>query len=430
MARLVSSKSELSGQVRVPGSKSHTIRAVLFGALSRGESVIRRPLSGLDARSAVACYRALGARIDTDAGSGDEVIWWIAGFGGPPRQVWNVIDVGNSGTTLRMALGSASLIDNGETVFSGDDQIQRRPAGPLLRSLNDLGAEVFSTRGNDLPPYVVRGRLTGGKTTIEAVSSQYLSSLLCCCPFAESDSTITVTLLNEQPYVQMTLAWLDRMGLTYENADFKEFRIPGGQGFDGFEYIVPGDFSSATFFLCAGALAGREVELLGLDMTDTQGDKAVVDYLRQMGAEIEIRADAIVISRGDLHGVSLDLNATPDALPAMAVTACIADGPTRLYNVPQARLKETDRIAVMAQELAKLGGDIEELPDGLVIHPSTLRGAEVDGHGDHRVVMALALAGLVTDEPVTVAGSESVAVTFPEFVDLMSKLGAAIREDR
>jgi 3-phosphoshikimate 1-carboxyvinyltransferase len=428
MSKLVSLQSELSGQVRIPGSKSHTIRAVMFASLARGRSVIRSPLVSLDTASAVACYRALGATINTQTGSNEEPIWQIDGFGGRPSVPENIIDVGNSGTTLRMALGTASLLESGTAVFTGDEQIRRRPAGPLIGSLNDLGARAFSTRGNDLAPFVVSGTLKGGVTEIKATSSQYLSSLLANCPFAGGESKIVVTLLNEKPYVELTLAWLDRLGLKYKNKSFKEFSIPGGQKFDGFECEVPADFSSATFFLCAAALAGHEVKILGLDMADAQGDKVVIDYLRQMGAKIDVLPDAIVVSKGKLHGVELDLNATPDALPALAVTACFAEGTTRLYNVPQARMKETDRIAVMTQELAKLGARIQELPDGLIIEPSTLRGGTVDGHGDHRVVMAMALAGLLTRDPVTVKGSEAAAVTFPEFVRLMAELKANIYE--
>jgi len=428
VAKLVCSKSRLRGQVGIPGSKSHTIRAVVFGSLADGRTIIRRPLVSLDARSAAACYRTFGAQIDLNAGSADEPVWRIEGLAGQPRLPENVIDVGNSGTTLRMALGTASLLDRGAAVFTGDDQIRRRTAGPLLRSLNDLGGRAFSTRGNDLAPYVVSGPLTGGKTGIQAVSSQYLSSLLACCPLASGDSEITVTLLNEKPYVEMTLWWLETLGLRYENQDFKRFRIPGGQRISGFEIAVPGDFSSATFFLCAAALAGDEVRLTGLDMSDTQGDKAVIDYLRQMGASIDIDKDTIIVRQAKLHGARIDLNATPDALPAMAVTACFAEGPTHLANVPQARMKETDRIAVMTRELTKLGAKVEELPDGLIVHSSRLRGGLVDGHGDHRVVMALAMAGLVTDEPVEIEGSEAAAVTFPDFVRLMTDLGAALRE--
>jgi 3-phosphoshikimate 1-carboxyvinyltransferase len=190
---------------------------------------------------------------------------------------------------------------------------------------------------------------------------------------------------------------------------------------------VPADFSSATFFLCAAAMAGHDVKIVGLDMNDTQGDKAVVDYLQRMGAEIHIGENEIVVGRKTLHGAQIDMNATPDALPAMAVTACFADGPTKLYNVPQARIKETDRIAVMAAELTKLGATIRELPDGLEIEPSKLHGGKVEGHDDHRIVMAMSLAGLLTDEPVVVHGAEAAAVTFPTYIDLMRQIGAKMR---
>jgi 3-phosphoshikimate 1-carboxyvinyltransferase len=423
MKNLIAAQSELTGRVRMPGSKSHTIRAVALASMARGKSVVRRPLESLDAKSSVACYSALGAKIDTS----DPAAWIIEGFGGTPVVPDNVVDVGNSGTTLRLAMGTASLIEKGTIVFTGDAQIRRRPAGPLVNSLNDLGAKVWSTRENNLAPFVVQGLLDGGKTEMEAISSQYLSSLLINCPLGRGESEIVLKLLNEKPYVEMTLAWLDRLGVRYENNDFKSFKISGGQEYHSFDCEVPADFSSATFFLCAGAIAGKEVTILGLDMNDTQGDKAVVSYLQQMGAKIEIAGNEITVSRGELHGVDLDMNATPDALPAMAVTASFAEGRTRLYNVAQARIKETDRIAVMARELEKLGARIKELPDGLEIEPAKLHGGTVEGHDDHRVVMAMAMAGLKTSEPVIVNGAEAAAVTFPEFVQLMQSLGADMK---
>ena len=426
MTQLIAEKSQLSGQVRMPGSKSHTIRAITFASLAKGRSAIRSPLDSLDAQSAVGCFRSLGAKIDTEAGDAKNPIWTVEGFDAKPQVPDDVIDVGNSGTSLRLALGAASLIERGTVVFTGDHQIRRRPAGPLIKSLNDLGAKVWGTRENNLPPYVVCGKLSGGKTQLEAVSSQYLSSLLICCPPAEGESDITLSLLNEKPYVEMTLGWLDRLGVRYENENFRRFRIPGGQRYTGFDCRVPADFSSATFFLCAAAMAGQDVKIIGLDMNDTQGDKAVVDYLRQMGAEIFVSDDAIVVGKKTLHGAEIDMNATPDALPAMAVTACFADGPTKLYNVPQARIKETDRIAVMAAELSKLGARIRELPDGLEVEPARLHGGTVEGHADHRIVMAMSLAGLLTDEPVVVNGAQAAAVTFPDYADLMRAIGAKI----
>ncbi len=435
---LVCGSSELRGAVDIPGSKSHTIRAVAIASLADGESRIESPLISADAEAAVDAYQALGAEVTMH-----ETWWDVRGFGGRPAAPapGSVIDVKNSGTTLRIALGSAALLAEGQATFTGDDQIQRRQIGPLAGALNDLGARVTSARGNDCAPLTVAGPLRGGSTSIECVTSQYLSSLLVNCPLAEGDSVIDVPLLNEQPYVHMTLSWLDRCGIELERDELRRFRIPGGQRYQAFDLRVPADFSSATFFLAAGALGDNDVLLRGLDMNDPQGDKAVIDYLRQMGARIDIGDDGIRVrppADGQLVGCELDLNATPDALPMMAVVACFAKGRTTLANVPQARVKETDRIAVMAAELGKMGARVEELPDGLVIEQSDLRPAEVDGHHDHRVVMALAVAGCTapapapgspgSPEPTRIATAEAVDVTFPTFVQCMTGLGADIAQ--
>ena len=421
--RWVCQRSGLTGDVRIPGSKSHTIRAVAIAALADGTSRIAEPLDSLDARAAASAYGAMGATIDL----ADPRVWTVAGTGGDLRVPQNVIDVGNSGTTLRVALGSAALLREGLAVFTGDYQIRRRPSGPLAESLTDLGANVESTRGNGSAPFVVRGRLRGGETHIDAVTSQYLSSLLINAPLGDGDSVIRVGELNERPYVEITLAWLDAQGIRYDRDEMREFRIPGGQRYRTVDRAIPADFSSATFFLAAGALPGNRVTSLGLDMNDSQGDKAIVDHLGEMGARVEIADGAISVSAHELRGIEIDLNATPDALPMMAVLGCFASGTTRLLNVPQARLKETDRIAVMAGELAKMGARVEELPDGLIVHESTLTGTRVSGHEDHRVVMALAVAGLAADGETEIDTAEAADVTFPDFADVIRGLGGRLR---
>ena len=419
--QLVSRKSRLKGTVSIPASKSHTIRAVAIAALAEGQSLVRNPLTSADAASAVSTYRALGATIDTS----DPKSWKVTGMGGQIRVPTQPVDVGNSGTTLNIALGSASLVGKGQTItFVGDHQTQSRPVGPLLESLSQLGARCVSVNNNGKAPAKVTGQLLGGKTSIACSTSQYLSSLLLCTPLAEKDSEVNVTLLNEPGYVQMTLDWLDSQGIQYRKQQMKKFSVKGRQSYKPFDRPVPADFSSATFFLCAGALAGEEVTLLGLDFKDSQPDKAVVEYLKGMGAKITVEADAVTVSAAGLKGAEIDMNRTPDALPAMAVTAAFAEGETRLVNVPQARGKETDRIACMAKELRKLSVEVEELPDGLVIHGGQPRPATVHGWGDHRIVMAMALAGLLLDEPLTVDTAEAMSVTFPDYVKLMQSLGA------
>jgi 3-phosphoshikimate 1-carboxyvinyltransferase len=422
--KLVVKKSRLKGAVSVPTSKSHTIRAVAIASLASGQSIIRNPLTSGDTQAVVNCYRALGAQIDTC----DPKLWKVTGTGGRIKTPKEVVDVGNSGTTLNIAIGSASLVKKGQTVtFTGDQQTQSRPVGPLLNSLNELGAHCLSVKNNGKAPVKITGQTIGGKTSIASSTSQYLSSLLLCTPLAAKDSDIDVTLLNEPGYVQMTLDWLDKQDIKYENQQMRKFHIKGSQTYHAFDAAIPADFSSATFFLCAAALFADEVTLLGLDFTDSQPDKAVVDYLKAMGAAIRIGADSITVRAAPLEGIEIDMNRTPDALPAMAVTATFAEGETRLVNVPQARTKETDRIKCMAEELKKMAVDVEELPDGLIVRHSELKPANLDGRSDHRIVMALSIAGLGLDKPVTIETAEAMAVTFPDYVEIMTCLGAKMK---
>ena len=434
--KLIARKSRLKGTVAIPSSKSHTIRAVAVAALAEGQSLVRKPLESGDTNAVVNCYRALGAKIDTS----DSDLWKVTGTGGQIKTPEEVVDVGNSGTTLNIAIGSASLVRKGQTVtFTGDEQTQSRPVGPLLNSLNELGARCLSVKNSGRAPVKITGQIIGGKTEVACSTSQYLSSLLLCTPLAAKDTDIDVTLLNEPGYVQMTLDWLDKQGIKYENEQMRRFKVKGNQSYRAFDATIPADFSSATFFLCAAALFGDEVTLLGLDFKDSQPDKAVVDYLKAMGANITIQPNSITVKAAPLHGIEVDMNRTPDALPAMAVTATFAEGETRLVNVPQARGKETDRIKCMAEELKKLSVDVEELPDGLIIcgrnqphlkggakylAPSFTGGLLLDGKSDHRIVMALSLAGLAMDDGCVVDTAEAMNVTFPSFVELMKSIGA------
>ena len=421
---LVSEASRLSGRCLIPASKSHTIRAVLLATLAHGASMIRNPLESEDAHAARRACRAFGAKIDEEYEGGKA--WRVEGIGGDPQPPEDVIDIANSGTSCRLAIGAASL-GSGYSVFTGDASVRGRPMEPLLGPLRNLGAEAFSTKGDGTLPVVVRGPLRGGVTEVEGFSSQFLSSLLLCAPLSAEGVEIRPLDLRERPYAEMSLLWLDRLGVRYERNAYEWFRIPGGQRYEAFDCHVPGDFSTATFLLCAAAMTDSQVCLEGLDMLDCQADKAVIDYLREMGARITIDDDGIHVSGGDLRGCELDLCDSPDALPALAVAGCAAAGETRLVNVAQARLKETDRIAVMCSELKKLGADIEELEDGLVIRQSALLGGTVEGFDDHRIVMSLAIAGCIAKAPVRVTAAEAVNVSYPAFLDDFQRLGASIR---
>jgi len=422
--KLLVRKSRLAGEVEMPASKSHTIRAVAIASLAVGSSTIRGPLVSDDTLAAVDSYRALGVAIDTS----EAKTWKLTGTGGNVHAPSETIDVHNSGTTLRIAMGSAALAQPGAvTTFTGDEQIRTRPVAPLMNSLNELGAKCASLNSNDKPPLTVAGQLIGGKTSIAATSSQYLSSLLLCTPLAKKDTQINVTLLNEPDYVQMTLDWLDSQGIKYENQNFRRFKIKAGQSYKPFDTTICADFSSTTFFLCGAALAGDEVTLRGLDLTDSQPDKAVIDYLRAMGANITIGSESVTVRTSRLKGTEIDMNRTPDALPAMAVIGAFAEGTTRLINVPQARAKETDRIRCMAEELKKMNVDTEELPDGLIINHSKPTAAQLDGRSDHRIVMALSLAAMATEGQCAIDTAQAISVTFPNYVDLMRSIHADMK---
>lgn len=414
-------KSRLAGNVLIPASKSHTIRAVAIASLAQGNSCIINPLISNDTLSAVECYKKLGANIDTSSNEQ----WLVEGNAGNITAPKDIIDVGNSGTTLRIAAGSASLCKSSEKItFTGDEQIQTRPIAPLLASLNELGANAVSVKNNGKAPIEITGTIKGGKTTIECFTSQYLSSLLLAAPLAEQDTEINVTMLNEPDYVKMTLNWLDEQNIKYENDNLKRILIKGSQKYTAFKRMVPADFSSATFFICGAALLHGDVTLEGLDFSDSQPDKAVAKFIERMGVKVIIDGSNTRVIADQLNGIDIDMNATPDALPAMAVIGAFAKGTTRLLNVPQARCKETDRIHCMAIELAKMGADIQELPDGMIIKGSDkLTAASVCGHGDHRIVMAMSLAGMACEGHTCISTAQAMNVTFPNYVELMNSIG-------
>lgn len=447
MLKVSKSKALNGAKVRIPGSKSHTIRALFIASLAEGKSYILNPLISEDIMSSARICNSLGACTSIcnnsnensiirenkdicDLGK-DEKIQSITvqGFNGKPYAPEDILDVRNSGTTLRLGLSVAALAE-GYTVFTGDSQIRKRHLGPLIEAINSLGGTAFSTQNNGMVPVVIKGRMKGGKTDIDAYTSQFLSSLLISCPLLENDTEINIVRLNEVPYVEMTLWWLKKQGVRYENDSFKRMHIYGQQKYKNFNESVPGDFSSATFFMVLAAISGSKIILENLNMNDPQGDKLVLSILEDMGAKVTFNNDLIVIEGDGLKGREINMNSIPDALPAMAVAGCFAQGETRLVNVPQARLKETDRISVMCRELRKMGANISELPDGLIIRRSKLIGCEVNGHYDHRIVMALAIAGFNAEGTTIIDTAEAINVTFPEFTRLAVQCGYNINYER
>jgi 3-phosphoshikimate 1-carboxyvinyltransferase len=421
--RWIVNPSTLSGATTLPPSKSHTIRALLIAALADGRSVIRRALLTGDGGSAVRAALSLGADVQI---SGGEAI--VTGVSGDLNLGSDLIDMGNSGTGLNMFCAAAALGSRGRR-FDGDESLRTRPVKPLLSALEQLGARVIVEGVLQDLPFVVHGPIKGGRVTVDGISSQYVSSLLLACPLIPEDTHITVENLHEQPYIEMTLWWLARQGIELEySKELTTYKINGSQGYKAFDTTIPSDFSSATFPAVAAAMGSAEIELLGLDFSDPQGDKAVFNHLEAMGATVARGDGAVRVSGGNLHGAIIDLNATPDARPALAVAAAAAKGETVFINVAQARIKETDRIAVMVEELRKMGIETRELPDGMVVHGGRLKGARVSGCRDHRVVMALAIAGMNAEGTTEIDTAETAEITYPGFVEDFRRMGADIVE--
>ena len=419
---LIVGQHRLSGEIAVPGSKSHTIRAVALAMMAEGGSRIHAPLVSEDSLAAVRAASLFGASVER----GDDSCWSVTGTGGKLRDPGTVVDMANSGTSVKIFAGLAALSPFPVT-FDGDASLRSRPMGHLLSALDRLNVKT-SSRGGKCP-FSVEGPMSGGETVVNGESSQYVTALLLSAPFAKQDTRIHVENINEQPYIEITLGWLDRLSIRYKaEKDLSLFEIPGGQSISPFEATIPADFSTATFPLVAAAVTGSELMIRNLDFNDLQGDKAVFALLERMGMEVLRGGEGTLVRpRGVLQAADLDLNATPDALPAIAVAAAFANGTSRIYNVAQARIKETDRIACMTRELRRMGVRVEEFPDGMTITGGVLHGAAVNSYKDHRIAMALAVAGLGASGETIIRDAECVGVTYPKFMDDFNALGARFR---
>jgi 3-phosphoshikimate 1-carboxyvinyltransferase len=384
--------------------------------LADGESVLRRPLLGEDTLATLEAIKAFGAQVT----GGDE----LRIVGGELRCPDAVIDARNSGTTIRLMAGVASLLPC-STVLTGDASVRSRPMQPLIDALCMLGVRCESTRGNGLAPLIVRGPNLGTATEVRGdVSSQFISALLLPSPLKAVDTTVRLTSpLRSRPYVDITREMMLRFGARSEALP-DGFLVPGGQRYRPQTYTVPGDFSSAAFPLAAGALTGR-VTVRNLDPADAQGDRAFLDILTGLGAEVAWRGDALTCSRGELRGAAIDLGDAPDLFPITAVMCAYARGESRIYNAAHVRLKESDRIAATVQFLRAMGAEVRETADGCVVEGGRpLKGAHVDARNDHRILMAAAVAAMAAEGETVIGDGECHRISYPDFVKDMRSLGA------
>lgn len=417
--------NSLSGLAIPPSSKSHSIRALIFALLAKGDSVLTNLLDCSDTQDAMRICTQLGADLSVE-----ENTVYANSCGYPLQEKIQTIHSGNSGISTHFVMPLLGLRKESETpiILDCGEQMRARPIVPLVNALRALGLCIDYLHQEGQLPISVCGQLIGGITEVEGVTSQYLSALLVSLPCAPLDSEVTVRNLHERPYVEMTLDWLQKLGISYQHETIGNrdiVHIPGGQSYSAFNTTIASDFSSASYLITAAVLCQGRVELRGLDMQDPQGDKRLVYLLQEMGAAIEISAEGLIIEGGHpLRGLKIDADDIPDLLPALAVIGTYASGKTELINVRQARIKETDRIHSMSEGLSRMSAKVDVYEDGMTIYPSALQGATVKGYNDHRTVMALAVAGLRAEGQTEIDDADAVNKTFPNFVSLMQSLGA------
>ena len=408
------------GTITAPPSKSYTHRAMVLGALTHSDVNLVNPLISADTKATLAALRSMGSEIRTTSRGITVFCETLV----PPR---TVLDAKNSGTTIRLMTGIASLLSR-PTTLTGDESLVRRPMGPLVDALRELGAEAKYLGKIGAPPLSIRGPITGSRAEIRGdVSSQFVSSLLIACLGKEGDTEIHLEgKMRSRPYVNITLSMIsDFEGQVTERPGV--FHVPGSQKLSRDSYTVPGDYSSSAFPLAAGAITGGEVTVRNLEGGSPQGDKAIIEYLRAFGAKVTVDSDSVKVTGGRLEGTEIDVTNTPDLFPILAVVGTVADGMTVLKGGENLRAKESDRIATTTDFLQRMGARIRPKPDGCEIEGvDRLHGAEIETKGDHRILMAAAVAGLVASSETRMADSESYAVSYPGFITDMHQLGCRL----
>jgi 3-phosphoshikimate 1-carboxyvinyltransferase len=408
--------------LHVPGSKSITNRALLIAALASGTTTLRNVLFSEDTRYMIEALEKLGIPISKDE---QDCMAVIEGREGRIENPGGPINVGNSGTCMRF-LTTALVLGEGEFVLDGNERMRQRPIQDLIDGLHELGVEVESIEGNGCPPIRIDALgLPGGITTIKGdVSSQYVSSALLSAPYARSPMTVAVAgKLVSRPYVTMTTRMMEEFGVEVRLAGEDRFEVPNDHPYAGREYFIESDYTGASYFMAAAALTGSRIELTHLPEDSLQGDAVFGYLLSQMGARVITTGTSVVVEGGEvLEGIEADMFDCSDLVPTVAVLGAFARGATRIRNVENIRVKESDRIIAVATELRKLGVSVEEYQDGLEVEGGCdLQGAEIDTYDDHRIAMAFSLAGLKTSG-ISINNPSCVSKTFPEYWSLFTKL--------
>ena len=413
-------KSKLNGKIICPSNKSYTHRAIFLAALSDGKSIVKKILHSNDTIATISACRGFGVEVEevennvTIKNKIDETVQS------------SIINAENSGTTIRIAIAIAAL-SGGNTTLTGDDSLKKRPMQPILDALETMGVKTESDEGR--PPIHINGKIQGKEISINGdISSQFISALLIIAPRLPDGLIINVEgKLVSKPYVDLTIAIMKKFGVEVKIEEEYKRYVVSHQIYKPTTFSIPSDFSNLALLLAANVLLGDglDIEISLGDMP--QGDEAIVDILEKLGVNVTLEDDIITTeSPISLKGGKFDLSDTPDLLPAIAILALKSEKPIEMFNVKHARYKETDRIAIISRELKKIGLNVEEKDDGMILKKSSeLIPAELNSENDHRLFMAFSIAGMFVGE-CTVSDPDAVKVSYPEFISDLVNVGAKI----
>lgn len=412
--------SRVLGSVNVPSSKSLSHRAVIAAGLAKGSSILKNITMSKDIEATINAMKALGCKINVK----DDIIYTESE--GIIKLKENIINCNESGSTLRFLIPLALLQDKGVT-FCGEGRLSTRPLLPYYRIFEKQNIAFNTNKGL---PLTLHGSLKPGLFEIEGnISSQFITGLLFALPCLSNDSKIIVTTpLESKGYVDLTIQILNKFKISVQNNSYKQFLIKGNQEYKCCDYEAEGDYSQAAFFIAAGIIAGS-VKCNGLTKNTLQNDSMIVDIVKKMGGDIKQNDNSITANNSKTNGIDIDVSECPDLVPILAVLGAVSKGTTRILNAARLRLKESDRLNAIATEINKLGGDVTEYPDSLVINGKEyLNGGEVYGWNDHRIVMALAVASLKCKNKVVINGCEAINKSYPEFFKDFESIGGVAHE--
>ena len=413
--------ANLNAVVNLPGSKSLTQRAMAIAALAQGESLLKNILVADDTLILAGALGTLGVEISRN---GSDMT--ILGAGGKISGTGRKIALGNNGTALRLLTGLVSL-GEGEILLTGDQRLCERPVKPLLDALATLGVESHTEGEKGYPPVTVSGGgLRGGTVVLRNIgSSQYVSSLLIAAPYAKGEITIVLEgLVPSLPYIALTIATMEKFGVEVFSADDnRRYAVKNGQRYQGREFTIEGDASSASYFLLAAALLKGRIRAENIDPQTRQGDIGFLALLENLGCTVSLENGAVEVAGGRMPGGEMvfDMAEMPDIVPSLAVLCAVRQGRSVIRNVAHLRLKESDRIAALAAELRKTGIAAGELPDGLVIEGGTPHGARIKTYSDHRIAMSFAALGLSVPG-MEIEDEACVGKSFPGFWKVLEGL--------